>query len=98
MTVRESELEFCCHLIEFVYKVSYEDKNYIKKEVSDSYNVHEFLYETNALNALNDFDHIIQLKTFMINDSRTIMKSLLIEFAQRDALINLLYDHKGKIS
>ncbi len=97
MKVRESELEFCCHLAGFVYKVSYEDKNYIKKEVSDSYDVHEFLYEANALNALNGSDHIIRLETLMIDDSRTTVKSLLIEFAQRDALVNLLYDHKGKI-
>ncbi len=97
MKVRESELEFCCHLAGFVYKVSYEDKNYIKKEVSDSYDVHEFLYEANALNALNGSDHIIRLETLMIDDSRTTVTSLLIEFAQRDALVNLLYDHKGKI-
>jgi len=97
MEVRESELKFGCHLAGFVYKVSYEGKDYIKKEVSDSYDVHEFLYEANALNALNGFDHIIRLETLMIDDSRTTVKGLLIEFAQRNALVNLLYDHKGKI-
>jgi len=59
MKIKESELKFNCHLTEFVYRMNYKDKNYIKKETSDSYDVYEFLYEVNTLNALNSFNQII---------------------------------------
>jgi len=59
MKIKESELKFNCHLTESVYRMNYKDKNYIKKETSDSYDVYEFLYEVNTLNALNSFNQII---------------------------------------
>ena len=93
----ESEIAFLAHLSGFVYKVCFQDREYIKKEIPGPDTVDEFLYEVNALHALSDSTCVIKLEAIVVDDSRLTVKGLLISYAQRGALVDLLYDHKGKI-
>ena len=97
MEVLESDLIFDSHLSGFVYKVSYRGKTYIKKEIPGPDTVDEFLYEINALHALHGSQYVIQLEAIVVDDSRQLVKGLLINFAERGAIVDLLYDHKGEI-
>jgi serine/threonine protein kinase len=97
MEIRESDLEFDSHLSGFVYKVRYEGKDYIKKEIPGPDTVDEFLYEVNALHDLHDTENVIRLEAIVVDDSRQVVKGLLISYAERGALVDLLYDHKGQI-
>ena len=96
--VRECDLEFDSHLSGFVYKVRYNGKEYIKKEIPGPDTVDEFLYEVNALHDLHDTDYVIRLEAIVVDDSRQLVKGLLISYAERGALVDLLYDCKGQIS
>ena len=98
MEIPESELMFDSHLSGFVYKVKHEDRVFIKKEIPGPDTVDEFLYEINALHALHGSENVIQLEAIVVNDSHQIVKGLLISYAEQGALVDLLYDHKGKIS
>ncbi|EHY58876.1 hypothetical protein HRR83_001865 [Exophiala dermatitidis] len=95
--VRESELEFDSHLSGFVYKVRHMGRVYIKKEIPGPDTVDEFLYEINALHALHDSAHVIQLEAIVLDDARQVVKGLLISFAEKGAVVDLLYDHRGSI-
>ena len=95
--IRESELVFDSHLSGFVYKVTYGGKEYIKKEIPGPDTVDEFLYEINALHALTGSTSVISLEAVIVDEARQIVKGLLISFAERGALVDLLYDHKGEI-
>lgn len=97
MEVTESELEFDCHLAGFVYGVSHGGKEYVKKEIPGPDAVDEFLYEVNALNDLNGSKYVIRLEAIVVDDSRQFVKGLLISRAQQGALVDLLYNRKGKI-
>lgn len=97
MMVRESELTFDSHLSGFVYKVRYKDKDFIKKEIPGPDTVDEFLYEINALHALHGSNHVIQLEAIVLDDTETLVKGLLIGFAEKGAIVDLLYDHRGAI-
>ncbi len=96
--VTECELAFDSHLSGFVYKVRYEGKDYIKKEIQGPDTVDEFLYEINALHALTGSDCVIQLEAIVVDDAREFVKGLLISYAEQGALVDLLYDHKGETS
>ena len=98
MEIPESELMFDSHLSGFVYKVKHEDRVFIKKEIPGPDTVDEFLYEINALHALHGSENVIQLEAIVVDDSHQIVKGLLISYAEQGALVDLLYDHKGKIS
>ena len=97
MEVLESELSFESHLSGFVYKVTYQGRTYIKKEIPGPDTVDEFLYEVNALHALHGSKYVIQLEAIVLDDSGELVKGLLIGFAERGAVVDLLYDHKGEI-
>ena len=94
---RECEISFLSHLSGFVYKVSFQGREYIKKEIPGPDTVDEFLYEVNALHALSDSACVIKLEAVVLDDSRQTVKGLLISYAERGALVDLLYDHKGNI-
>lgn len=98
MQIRENELVFDSHLSGFVYKVQYKDKTYIKKEIPGPDTVDEFLYEINALHALHDSDHVIKLEAIVLDDTESVVKGLLISYADQGAIVDLLYDHRGSIS
>jgi serine/threonine protein kinase len=98
MEVRECDLEFDSHLSGFVYKVRYGGIDYIKKEIPGPDTVDEFLYEVNALHDLHDTDYVIRLEAIVVDDTRQLVKGLLISFAERGALVDLLYDCKGQLA
>lgn len=95
--IAESELVFDSHLSGFVYKVKHNDQVYIKKEIPGPDTVDEFLYEINALHALHDSENVIRLEALVMDDTRQLVKGLLITYAEQGAIVDLLYDHKGKI-
>lgn len=95
MEVRESELIFDSHLSGFVYKVRHKGRVYIKKEIPGPDTVDEFLYEINALHALHGSSNVIALEAIVVDDVRETVKGLLISYAERGAIVDLLYDHRG---
>ncbi|ETI27379.1 hypothetical protein G647_09569 [Cladophialophora carrionii CBS 160.54] len=98
MKVREDELVFDSHLSGFVYKVQYKGRTYIKKEIPGPDTVDEFLYEINALHALHDSAHVIKLEAVVFDDTGSLVKGLLISYADKGAIVDLLYDHRGSIA
>lgn len=97
MEIPESELVFDSHLSGFVYKVRHNERVFIKKEIPGPDTVDEFLYEINALHALHGSERVIQLEGIVVDDSHQLVKGLLIGYAEQGAVVDLLYDHKGKI-
>ena len=95
--VVESDLIFDSHLSGFVYKVKYCGRDYIKKEIPGPDTVDEFLYEINALHALVGSNSVIRLEAVVLDDSFQTLKGLLISYAERGALVDLLYDHSGNL-
>lgn len=92
--VTESDLHFASHISGFVYKVTIDGQSYIKKEIPGPDMVDEFLYEINALYKLRSAKNVIRFHALVLNDSKTIIKGLLISFASQGALVDLIYDHK----
>ncbi|PGG97493.1 serine/threonine protein kinase [Blastomyces parvus] len=95
--VRESDLSFVTHLSGFAYQVKLDGKDYVKKEIPGPDMVNEFLYEINALHALIGSRSVIQLKAIVVDDDMLTTKGLLINFAEKGSLIELIYDYKGTI-
>lgn len=94
---KESELEFESHLSGFVYKVKVNGQVYIKKEIPGPDTVDEFLYEINALYALADSEHVISFGGCVVDEKREKVKGLLISFASKGALIDIVFHEKGRL-
>ncbi|KAJ8120582.1 hypothetical protein ONZ43_g2744 [Nemania bipapillata] len=90
--IRESELEFDSHMSGFVYKVRVHGRTLIKKEIPGPDTIEEFLYEVNALNSLRFSKSIIEFYGVVVDDDDQFVKGLLISFAERGALIDIIYD------
>ncbi|KAK2743872.1 hypothetical protein FQN55_007092 [Onygenales sp. PD_40] len=95
--VRESEVAFSTHLSGFAYEVKHNGKDYVMKEIPGPDTVDEFLYEANALHALLGSRCVIPFRHIVVDDDMLLVKGLLIDFAEQGALVDLFYDHKGKI-
>ncbi|KAE8377672.1 hypothetical protein BDV26DRAFT_293016 [Aspergillus bertholletiae] len=96
--VREDQLHFETHLSGFVYNVRLNGKSYIKKEIPGPDTVDEFLYEINALHALQDIPNVVQVEGVVVDEHEEMVKGLLISFAEKGALVDILYEHRGTIS
>ena len=94
---KESDLNFEAHMSGFVYKVRVKDKIWIKKEIPGPDSVDEFLYEINALTELSDAKNVIRFQGLVVNEDETHVKGLLIEFAEKGALVDILFDDKGRL-
>ncbi|KAL8688996.1 MAG: hypothetical protein Q9218_005232 [Villophora microphyllina] len=92
--IKEKDLCFESHMSGFVYKVSVNGEIFIKKEIPGPDSVDEFLYEINALTNLTGASNVIQFQGLVIDEDNTVVKGLLISFAEQGALVDLLYDHK----
>ncbi|KAL8785689.1 MAG: hypothetical protein Q9213_003248 [Squamulea squamosa] len=92
--VKESDLCFEAHMSGFVYKVSVGGEIFIKKEIPGPDSVDEFLYEINALANLLGSNNVVQFQGLVIDEHNTLVKGLLISFAEQGALVDMLYDHK----
>lgn len=94
-TFFESELEFLSHLSGFVYKVKVDGNVVIKKEIPGPDTVDEFIYEVNALNSLLGSSSVVQLEGLVTDESGLVVKALLISYASKGALVDMLYDFRN---
>ncbi|XXG99169.1 hypothetical protein Hte_005504 [Hypoxylon texense] len=90
--VREKDLVFDSHMSGFVYKVRVDGKTLIKKEIPGPDTVDEFLYEVNALNSLSFSHNIIEFYGVVVDEEEGSVKGLLINYAEKGALIDVIYD------
>ncbi|KAF5860407.1 hypothetical protein ETB97_001626 [Aspergillus alliaceus] len=96
--IREDQLHFEAHLSGFVYNVRLDGKSYIKKEIPGPDTVDEFLYEINALHALQGIPNVVQVEGVVVDYDEAVVKGLLLSFAEKGALVDILYEHRGTIS
>jgi serine/threonine protein kinase len=95
---RESAISFDSHISGFVYKVAVGGRMYIKKEIPGPDAVEEFLYEINALSALQDSKSVIKFEGIIVDENSELIKGLLISYADQGALVDLIYDFKNSES
>jgi hypothetical protein len=96
--IKEKDLVFDSHLSGFVYKVTVNGHVFIKKEIPGPDTVEEFLYEVNALYGLSGSDSVIQFGGVITDNEGIYLKGLLISFAEKGALIDVIYDGRGELS
>lgn len=96
--VPEQFLHFESHLSGFVYKVRLGGHAYIKKEIPGPDTVDEFLYEINALHALNGAPNVIQVEGIVVDERQEVVKGLLINYAEQGAMVDILYEQRGQIA
>lgn len=94
--IPEHMLHFESHLSGFVYKVNFGGRFYIKKEIPGPDTVDEFLYEINALHALTGIPSVIQVEGIVIDEEHCVVKGLLISYAEKGALVDILYEQHGR--
>ena len=92
--VLESDLNFQSHLSGFVYRVSVHGQSFIKKEIPGPDMIDEFLYEVNALWNLRGSKHVIDFCAIVLDEKQECIKGLLISFAERGTLVDIIYDHR----
>jgi serine/threonine protein kinase len=90
--VYEGDLVFDSHLSGFVYKVTLNGEVFIKKEIPGPDTVDEFLYEINALHRLSGSRSVIKFGGVVLDNKREVVKGLLISYAEKGALIDVIYD------
>ena len=95
--VPESLLEFDAHLSGFVYKVRLEERELVKKEIPGPDAVDEFFYEINALHMLRRASNVVRFEGIVVDDIRGVVKGLLLSYASRGALVDILYEQRGGI-
>lgn len=96
--VPEHLLHFDSHLSGFVYKVRLGGRAYIKKEIPGPDTVDEFLYEINALHALDGSSNVIRVEGIVVDERQEAVKGLLISYAEQGALVDILYEQRGSIA
>ena len=94
---KQSELHFVEHMSGFVYKVDVAGETWIKKEIPGPDSIDEFLYEISALSSLTNADSVIKLQGFVVNDDETAVKGLLIAYAEKNALVDVIYDNRDNL-
>ncbi|KAH7382402.1 hypothetical protein DE146DRAFT_748671 [Phaeosphaeria sp. MPI-PUGE-AT-0046c] len=91
---RENAICFDSHISGFVYKVSVNNKTFIKKEIPGPDAVEEFLYEINALCSVHDSKSVIKFEGVIVDETNELIKGLLISYADQGALVDMIYDFK----
>lgn len=91
---RENAVSFDSHISGFVYKVTVNNRTYIKKEIPGPDAVEEFLYEINALCSLEDSKSVIRFEGVIIDEQSELIKGLIISYAEQGALVDMIYDYK----
>lgn len=92
--VRERDIVFDSHMSGFVYKVQVGGRALIKKEIPGPDTINEFVYEINALHALQYSDSVIDFFGVVMDDEGEHVKGLLISYAERGTLVDIIYDHQ----
>ncbi|ETS83323.1 hypothetical protein PFICI_05199 [Pestalotiopsis fici W106-1] len=90
--IREKDIIFDSHMSGFVYKVQVDGRTLIKKEIPGPDTIEEFLYEVNALNSLRFSASTVSFYGVVVDDGDTSVKGLLIDYAEKGALIDIIYD------
>jgi len=91
---RENAISFDSHISGFVYKVSVNNRTFIKKEIPGPDAVEEFLYEINALVSLQQSKSVIRFEGVIVDEQNELIKGLLISYAEQGALVDMIYDFK----
>lgn len=91
---KENAVAFDSHISGFVYKVSVNNRAYIKKEIPGPDAVEEFLYEINALSSLQHSKSVIRFEGIIVDEQNESIKGLLISYAEQGALVDMIYDYK----
>ncbi|KAF4556415.1 Hypothetical protein D9617_1g082920 [Elsinoe fawcettii] len=94
---KESEVIIDAHLSGFVYRVRANGKECVKKEIPGPNNIEEFIYELDALDMLRNEPSVIDLQGIVTDDKGEVIKGLLISFASRGSLVELIYDFRGSL-
>ena len=92
--VRERDIAFDSHMSGFVYKVQVGGRVLIKKEIPGPDTINEFVYEINALHSLQYSDNVIDFFGVVMDDEGEHVKGLLISYAERGTLVDIIYDHQ----
>ena len=92
--VRERDIVFDSHMSGFVYKVQVGGRVLIKKEIPGPDTINEFIYEINALHSLQYSDSVIDFFGVVMDDEGEHVKGLLISYAERGTLVDIIYDHQ----
>lgn len=92
--VRENAVCFDSHISGFVYKVSVNNRVFIKKEIPGPDAVEEFLYEINALCSIPDAKSVIKFEGVIVDETNELIKGLLISYADQGALVDMIYDFR----
>ncbi|MCJ1434398.1 hypothetical protein MMC27_003766 [Xylographa pallens] len=95
--IPESEVMFESHMSGFVYKVRVHGRICIKKEIPGPDSVEEFLYEINALSALRGSRNVIQFQGLVVDEKNSLLKGLLISYAEQGPLVDMIFDYKGSL-
>lgn len=78
----------------FVYKVHVGGQVLIKKEIPGPDTINEFIYEINALYSLQYSSSVITFFGVVVDNKDEHVKGLLISYAERGSLMDILYDHR----
>ncbi|MBE3049747.1 protein kinase family protein [Candidatus Bathyarchaeota archaeon] len=78
----------------FVYKVQVDGRVLIKKEIPGPDTINEFIYEINALHTLQYSSSVIDFFGVVVDDQDEHVKGLLISYAERGTLVDVIYDHQ----
>lgn len=91
---KENAVSFDSHISGFVYKVSVNNRTFIKKEIPGPDAVEEFLYEINALCSLQESNSVIRFEGIIVDEQNELIKGLIISYAEQGALVDMIYDYK----
>jgi serine/threonine protein kinase len=91
---KESSVIYDAHMSGFVYKIKLSGRTLVKKEIPGPEAVDEFIYEANALSILCGSQNIIQFEGLIVDDDDSVVKGLLLSFASKGALVDMIYEYK----
>lgn len=94
---KESQVEINNHLNGFAYMVTMGGENLVRKDIPGPDSVDEFLNELYMLSKLQASLHVVTLKGIVVDDKGRVVKGFMMEYAEGGALVDILFDYKGKI-
>ena len=86
----EGELVLDSHLSGFVYRIQHGDRYYVKKDIPGSDAIDRFFYEMRALHALRDCGHVVNLEGIVLDDTKQLVKGILVGYLEKGAVVDLL--------
>ncbi|KAK5332208.1 hypothetical protein LTR98_011652 [Exophiala xenobiotica] len=90
--ISENKLALDAHFSGFVYRVQCNKKYYIRKDIPRTDAVNRFLHEIRALHALRDSGYVVELEAVVLDDTKQLVKGVLLSYLETGAVIDLLAD------